>query len=308
MSPIHWLGIVSGFLTAILMACSYLASGWAIRRTSELNALTLLTNAFVWMGLFSAVGLAVTWRSELVSSGFWHRMAPVCGALLFYSVAQIIMFMAQRKVDASLLVPLMGLKLPMLLLLNLTLFHEHFTWVQVLAVALTVTSAFLLNRTSREVTPRALGLVLLACLLFSLSDTCLQREIDLLQAELGFSATLAAAHCTFLNYLLAGVIGVSVLIFDRRLRSRRPLLHSLPYAGFWIVSIVFLNLCFAILGTVNGNIIQSTRGIFAILFAPILVACGLTYLEHQVSWGIIARRLAAASLMVLAIFLYNFHR
>ena len=123
MSPIHWLGIVSGFLTAILMACSYLASGWAIRRTSELNALTLLTNAFVWMGLFSAVGLAVTWRSGLVSSGFWHRMVPVCGALLFYSVAQIIRFMAQRKVDASLLVPLMGLKLPMLLLLNITLFR-----------------------------------------------------------------------------------------------------------------------------------------------------------------------------------------
>ena len=290
MSPIHWLGIVSGFLTAILMACSYLASGWAIRRTSELNALTLLTNAFVWMGLFSAIGLAVTWHSGLASSGFWHRIAPVCGALLFYSVA------------------LLGLKLPMLILLNLTLFHAHFTWLQVLAVALTVTAAFLLNRTSREVTPGALGLVLLSCLLFSLSDTCLQREVDLLQAELGYSATLAAAHCTFLNYLLAGVIGVSMLIFNRRLRSRRPLLHSLPYAGFWIVSIVFLNLCFAILGTVNGNIIQSTRGIFAILFAPILVACGLTYLEHQVSWGIIVRRLAAASLMVLAIFLYNFHR
>ena len=308
MSSIQWLGIGSGFLTAILMACSYLASGWAIRRTSELNALTLLANAFVWMGLFSAVGLVVTWHSELVDGGFWHRMPPVIGALFFYSIAQIIMFVAQRKVDASLLVPLLGLKLPMLLLLNIVLFHSYFTWLQVLAVALTVLAAFLLNRTSREITPGALGLVLLSCLLFSLSDTCLQREIDLLQAELGFSAALAAAHCTFLNYLLAGVVGVAILAFNRHIRTRRTLLHSLPYGVFWIVSIVFLNLCFAILGTVNGNIIQSTRGIFAILFAPILAACGLTYLERKVSWGITIRRLAAACLMVAAIFLYNFQR
>ena len=60
--------------------------------------------------------------------------------------------------------------------------------------------------------------------------------------------------------------------------------------------------------TVNGNIIQSTRGIFSILFAPILAACGMTYLERKVSWGIIARRLVAACLMVAAIFLYNFQR
>ncbi|MBO4620655.1 MAG: hypothetical protein J5654_11175 [Victivallales bacterium] len=289
------------------MACSYLASGWAIRRTSELNALTLLTNAFIWMGLFSALGLAVTWRAELFGAGFWHRLVPVFGALFFYSLAQMMMFAAQRKVDASLLVPLLGLKLPMLMLLNLVLFHAHFTWLQVLAVVLTVLAAFLLNRTSREVTLGALGLVLSACLLFSLSDTCLQIEVDLLQSELGFSPALAAALCAFLIYLLAGLIGVAVLACNRPLRTRRALLHSLPYGVFWIISIVFLNLCFAILGTVNGNILQSTRGIFAIFLAPVLAACGLTYLEHQVSWGIIVRRLVAASLMVAAIILYNFH-
>ncbi len=303
----QWLGIGSGFLTAILMACSYLASGWAIRRTKELNALTLLANAFVWMGLISAVGLAVTWRSELVSDGFWHRLVPVFGALFFYSVAQIIIFVAQRKVDASLLVPLLGLKLPMLLALTLLLFRAQFTWMQVVAVFLTVFAAFLLNRTSNEITVAGLGLVLLACLLFSLSDLCLQREVDLLQAELGYTPALAAAHCAFLNYLTAGVIGVAVLTCNPRIRTRRTLLHTLPYGVFWIVSIVFLNLCFAILGTVNGNIIQATRGIFSILFAPILVACGLTYLERKVSWDIIARRLLAASLMVAAIFLYNYH-
>lgn len=304
----QWLGIGSGFLTAILMACSYLASGWAIRRTPELNALTLLANAFVWMGLFSVAGLALTWRPELLHAGFWHRLWPVFGALFFYSVAQVLMFWAQRKVDASLLVPLMGLKLPMLLLLNLLLFQAHFSWLQIIAVALTVLSAFLLNRTSRELTLAGLALVTGCCLLFSLSDICLKREIDLLQAELGYSPTLAAMHCTFLNYLTAGVLGVAVLACNRRIRARRPLLRSLPYGVFWIVSIVFLNLCFAILGTVNGNIIQSTRGIFSILFAPILAACGMTYLERKVSWGIIARRLVAACLMVAAIFLYNFQR
>ena len=215
------------------------------------------------------------------------------------------MFMAQKKVDASLLVPLLGLKLPMLVLLNLLLYGVRFTWLQLLAVALTVLAAFLLNRTSSQLTLQALALVLFSCLLFSLSDTCLLREVDLLRTELGYGATLAACHCTFLNYIFAGIAGTCALAFMPKVRTRRTLLHSLPYAAFWIVSIVFLNLCFAFLGTVNGNIIQATRGIFAILFAPILVACGLTYLEQKVSWWTFARRLLAAVLMVAAIFLYN---
>ena len=301
----HFWGIVSGFLAAILMACSYLSSGWGIRRTPELNALTFLASAFIWMGLFALVGLAATWRPVLFSSGFPHRMLPVLGSIFFYSLAQMMMFMAQRRVDASLLVPLMGLKLPMLVLLNLALFGMRFTWLQVFAVGLTVLAAFLLNRTSSQLNWPAIALVLLACLLFSLSDLCLKLEVDLLQSELGYSATLAACHCTFLNYIVAGLAGLATMAVVRKLRTRRALLHSLPYSAFWIVSIVFLNLCFAYLGTVNGNIIQSTRGIFSILFAPILVSCGLTYLEQKVSWGVFARRLLAASLMVGAIVLYN---
>lgn len=299
------LGIFCGFTTAVLMACSYIASGWAVRRTPELNALTLLANSFIWMGLACVVGLVLTWRPEILQ-GFWHRFPPVLISLSCYTLAQILMFMAQRKVDASLLVPLLGLKLPILMFLNITLLGSRFTWLQALAVALTVLAAFLLNRTGKGIGFGGFCYVILACVFFSLSDMGLKQETDLLRHELGFSPALAAAYCTYLNYLTAGFLGIIVLACNRRIRTRRTLLHSLPYGLLWIVSIVFLNLCFALLGTVNGNIIQATRGIFAILFAPILVACGLTYLEQKVSWGTIARRLLAALLMVGAIFLYNF--
>lgn len=301
------LGIFCGFTTAILMACSYIASGWAIRRTPELNALTLLACSFIWMGLVCVVGLAFTWRPEILQ-GFWHRFPPVVASLSCYTLAQILMFAAQRKVDASLLVPLLGLKLPILMFLNIAFLGSSFTWLQVFAVALTVVAAFLLNRTGKGLVFSSLCYVLLACVFFSLSDMSLKQETDLLINELGFSPTLAAAYCTYLNYLTAGIFGAVVIAFNRRIRTRRAMLHSLPYGLLWIVSIIFLNICFAILGTVNGNIIQSTRGIFAILFAPILVACGLTYLEQKVSVGTIARRLLAAGLMVGAIFLYNFRQ
>ena len=349
-------GIVCGFATAILMACSYIASGWAIRRTPGLNALTLLANSFIWMGLVCVVGVALTWRPEILH-GFWHRFPPVVQSLSCYTLAQVLMFMAQRKVDASLLVPLLGLKLPILMFLNLAFLGMRFTWMQVLAVALTVLAAFLLNRAGKGISKSCLCYVILACTFFSVSDMGLKQETDLLQSELGFSPTLAAAYCTFLNYLTAGVLGVLTVFWQIRKSFRlsqgtasvdagasltpsdsrphsqqspsptfpqentvpgvtsfpgrqhphhwRILFRSLPYGLIWIVAIIFLNICFSLLGTVNGNIIQSTRGIFSILFSPILVAFGLTYLEERVSWKIILRRLLAACMMAAAIYLYN---
>ncbi|MBQ4481309.1 MAG: EamA family transporter [Victivallales bacterium] len=345
-------GIACGFATAILMACSYIASGWAIRRTPGLNAPTLLANAFIWMGLACVFGMALTWRPEILH-GFWPRFPPVVLSLSCYALAQILMFIAQRKIDASLLVPLLGLKLPILMLLNLMFLGTRFTWMQVLAVVLTVLAAFLLNRTGKGIPRSSFCLVIVACTFFSLSDMGLKLEMDLLQNELGFSPALAAIYCTYLNYLTGGILGGALTVFllsrkplrlcpdstsvdanntlppsgsnshppqqqfpssspqdsfpsSQNLNRLRILLRSLPYGLIWIVAIIFLNICFALLGTVNGNIIQSTRGIFSILFSPILVACGLTYLEERVFWTVILRRLLAACMMAVAIYLYNF--
>lgn len=72
-----------------------------------------------------------------------------------------------------------------------------------------------------------------------------------------------------------------------------------------MIGIVFLFACFEQIGTVNGNIVQSTRGIWAIVLGVLLARCGHTYLEEKTSWPVVMRRLFATLLLMLAIVLYN---
>jgi len=81
-----------------------------------------------------------------------------------------------------------------------------------------------------------------------------------------------------------------------------------PFAFFWLLAILFLFTCFADLGTVNGNIIQSTRGLLAIGLGAMLAKAGYTELEERVDAAVMARRVLAGVLMVLAIVCYNWGR
>jgi hypothetical protein len=80
---------------------------------------------------------------------------------------------------------------------------------------------------------------------------------------------------------------------------------ALPFAGVWLLSMVFLFACFGMIGAVYGNILQSTRGIISIVFGAALARCGLHDLEQHVSRWTLLRRVAAACLICVAIWLFQ---
>lgn len=299
------IGITSGFLAAVLMAAAFLASGWAIRRTKGLDGIGLIANASVIMGLLSIVGLYFVWTPELGASLPRHIPVVIC-ILAFYFTGQSMMFGAQRSIDPSIIVPLLGLKLPMLALLTLIINQATFNALQVIAIILTVAAAFVLNHSGQKVPLRSFVLVVGACLFYSLSDMNITRDMKLLIADGTGSQVAASAQCTFMTYIGCGIIGLIVIAFHKAARVRGAIRNSIPYAFIWIGSIVALSMCFVRLGTVHGNIIQSTRGIFTIVFSPLLVWCGMTYLEQKVSKLMLLRRLIAAVMMLAAVILYNY--
>ena len=308
----NWIGIGSGLATGFLMALALLCSGWAMRRTPGLDGLELISHAAVVMGLISCCCLPFVWQPEL-SHGFWRRMPWYLEMVTFYFLGQFMLFTIQKRVDSSRVVPLLGLKLPMLALLNLVFgIAAGFSWPQILAIALTVYSAFLLNNAGSRIPWRIFLLVLLTCLFFCLSDMGIKVNVDLLtDLPGGPDKPMASIQCTFISYICCGLYGAACLAFRRRRGHglRLPALRNCcPYSVVWLASIVTLTLSFAHLDTVNGNILQATRGIFSILFAPILAACGLTYLEEKTSAWIVLRRLLAAILMIASVWLYNYHR
>lgn len=298
-------GLTSGLTAALLMAMAFIASGWAIRKTAGLDPVGLIANAAIAMAVLSAGGLALLWTPEL-TRGFWGRMPSVGGIVIFWMLGQSLIFLAQRQVDASRIVPLLGLKLPILALIAFFSTGKGFTAMQILAIVLTVTSAFILNNAGKRIPLVTMGVVLAGCLFYSLSDIFVRRTAMLMLQQVTSDSLKSAAITTFLTYFCSGFFGVAVIAVRRKSRSARSFVASVPYAIFWLASIIFLTICFARVGTVNGNIIQATRGLFAAVLAPMLAMVGLLRgVEESVGWQVILRRIAAAALMVAAIGCYN---
>ncbi len=306
--PVHIMaitGIACGLVAAFFMAFAFVFSGRAVRKCPALGSLGLLARAHVIMGVLSLVGLYFFWVPEIFSE--FHYWFPITWyGVIFYLMGQACLFMAQRTVDPSRLVPLLGLKLVVLALINALLLNlETYGLMQLLAIACTIFSAFLLNNAGKKIPLASFAWVLLACCGYSLSDICITLQTGRI-GEFGMESLIEQSLLSAcLSYTISGIVGALILPFRKRQPAKVWKLAA-PFSLAWLIGIVFLFACFEQIGTVNGNIVQSTRGIWAVILGVILARAGHTYLEEKTSWNIVFRRLFAALLLMLAIFLYNF--
>ena len=69
---------------------------------------------------------------------------------------------------------------------------------------------------------------------------------------------------------------------------------------------IFLFACFALVGIVFGNILQSTRGIFSIVFGYLIAHLGFERLETKITGNIFIKRILVAFLMMVSIALFYY--
>jgi cytochrome c biogenesis protein CcdA len=72
----------------------------------------------------------------------------------------------------------------------------------------------------------------------------------------------------------------------------------------WLVGMATLYVCFGLLGAVFGNVLLSSRGLFAVVFGAVLAHRGWHELEQRVDRATLVRRIIAALFMTGAIALY----
>lgn len=292
------IGITAGFAAALGQALSYLFSRRYVQRAGS-DILALLVTSHVLMGGASVVLLAVLWpKLHAVTTAC---LVPLAAATLFYLGGQASLFWALRRAEASRVAPLLGLKILVLAVL-VTLFQG-----QVLgphrwgAVALALLAAFLINETGGRIPGQAIVAVLCAVSSYSLSDLYI---VELVKALKPLGPVWAPPVGVGLNYLLCGVCSLP-LLFACRGECRRTWSFAVPYAAAWFGGIFCLFICFACIGVVYGNIIQSTRGLMAMALGWQVARQGLHQLESHVVPGVFWRRLAAALLMLGAVALYG---
>ena len=297
------LGIVLGFSAAIFQGASYLFSRqYTLKNRGSL--LDLLVFSHIVMGILGGLAtllLKVTLLRDTPLPGIGEYIVPMLLSLLFFLLAQICLFIALAEAPASRVAPLLGVKIVILVLISILFLGERYSLYQWLGVGLNLTAAILLLNLGGLPSRRMILSVLGAALGYSLSDIFI-RETILRVSDLG--PVLASAVSTGITYLLAGLISLVFLIFMKKPKLSR-FTHSFGYGFFWILGMYCLFGCFAILNVVFGNILQSTRGIFNILFGALLAKLGHSVLEEKAETSLIVKRIVAGLLMTAAIALFG---
>lgn len=225
--------------------------------------------------------------------------APLAGASFFYLVAQWGLFHVLHQVESSRVAPLLGMKIIVLAVLAVGLSHQRLHPLQWGAVGLSATAAWLLNEAGGRLPGRCVAVLAMTIVCYCLSDLSIGRLVARLAPAQPSPAFIGAA----LSYL---VCAVAVLPFA----LRRDLLQlhiwvlAAPYAAAWFGAMCLLYACFGLIGVVFGNIVQSTRGLMAVIAGWAIAHAGHTHLEARVGRHAIWRRAAGAVLMMGAVALY----
>lgn len=307
--PSLGLGIAAGLVAAAASALSYLVARHHGSRTGGAGP-RLLVPAHALMGLACLPILPVLWPAATPPARAW--VPPLVLSAGCYLVGQACVYAALRRMPASRLAPLLGLKIAMLAAVVSCLPGERLDLRQWAAVALAVAAALLLRRSGDEVDGRPaagdLAVVLVGCLFYALADLGIVALIDGLQQPALTGATPpgrlhAGALAMVVTYVLCGALAIPFLP-RVGLRGRTDWVAASQYSAAWLGSMVALYACFGTVGVVFGNILQSTRGIMAVIAGAALAHAGWHDLEDRVDRTTLLLRLAAAGLMSAAIALF----
>ena len=293
------LGILLGLCAALAQSATYVFSRLFVLRRPR-GTFRLLAVNHVLMGLISALAFPFLLAGGLPP--FKAVAFPLFTAAVFYLLGQTLLFLLLRRNDASRISPLLGIKILVLAVIAAAVQHQHLTAPMWLAAGLVVVASIELGNTGGRLSLGTYAGILLACLSYSLSDIHIRHLVFAIDPQAGLRSLLVAV-C--LSYLLTGIVGVLLLPRAWPL-SMADVAYALPVSISWLLAMVFLYGCFATIGVVYGNIVQSMRGLISILLGAHLAFMGMRDLEAHTSRRVLLRRLAAALMMSAAIALYFF--
>ncbi|MEM9914632.1 MAG: EamA family transporter [Planctomycetota bacterium] len=299
-TPVIWTGILLGLGAALGHSLAYLATRWFTEDRGRSTG-QLLVLSHVIMGLICAVAMVVLWPENLGTQLSW--LGRLAGLITFFIIAQTSLITSLGMADASRIAPLLGLKVAVLAVIAVLL-GGTLSWMQWGGVALAVAAAWVLNGVGGRLPWRVTGLVVLACLAYAVADTFILETIQEVRRISGDQSTMGAPLFTVTAvYTTVGVIA-ACLLPRYGSRDTKAWRDALPYVASWMMTMVFLYGAFAAVGTVLGSILQSGRGLISIGLGIVLAHWGWHHLEQKHGWAVQLRRLGAAALMCLAVYLY----
>ncbi|MCJ8332341.1 MAG: DMT family transporter [Lentisphaeria bacterium] len=253
----------------------------------------------VIMGLICGIILPFIWTDKVppFASFRWHLFF-VCGTFL---LGQLCMINALKSEDSSKISPLLSFKILILVCISLLFLGKSYSPGQYCAVAFCFGSGLLLNKISGELGFKAMMLTLGACLFFTLSDIAIPKFAKLV-------SDLPVIHnlffTTIISYVCCGVLVLPFLFISGK-GTKQLWKDAIPYSLTWLPAMLCLFASLIFLGPVYANIVQSSRGVIAILIGGLLATWGYTHLETKTSNTVLIKRVVAAIMISLAVIGFN---
>ena len=290
------LGILLGLATALLASLAYLFSrAYTLRHGS---AMRLMVVSHLLQGLACLPLMVLLWPAGLPAIRVWGPW--VVGVALWYLMGHLCLFMALRRATASRLSPLLGVKVAVLAGATAVLLGDAVGPWQWVGVGLSVAAAWVLNRSGGRLPWPVLGLLVLTVTGYCGSDLSIRLMIESMAPVDPVQAGLFGATAC---YVFSGALALAVLPWSWP-RERSAWTAAVPYSLSWLLSMFTLFACFALVGIVLGNILQSTRGLMSIGLGVLIAWRGHHHLEGHTPRGVLIRRTLAAAMMSGAVALY----
>ena len=290
-------GIILGLGAAFFQSFSYLMSRHFIQRHG--SPIHLLIASHIIMGIMALLLLPFAYRELILSPA--HYISPLIQCAGFFLLGQVAFFMALKKIESSRLSPLLGIKIIIIAIISWSFYHNSFTAIQWVAVAICFIGAMMTNWSGGTIPISAIIWIVTACTFYSLSDINIKALVDLFgQKELFNSALLAAS----LNYIICGIVALIFFFIIPNPQRWKHFKPALPFACFWFAGMLCLFGCFGSIGPVFGNIIQSSRGIISVIIGFAVAKAGHHHLESTTAGHLVIKRIIAAILMLLAVAMF----
>ncbi|MFH1615748.1 MAG: EamA family transporter [Planctomycetota bacterium] len=295
-----FLGILFGLLAALFQSISYLCTSVFIGKHKN-NIGTLLALSHIIMGIISVP--LVFFLLPRNMPGLSSYLLMLLGSSGFYLLGQFFLFSALVKSEPSSVSPLLGLKIIILALISFVFLHQYLSLIQWFAVVVCSFSVFLLSHYGTSIHRSSLIMIVLACFAYCFSDISIKALVDQFKyLGLFHGAVFSAA----LSYILCGIAGLLFLLVQPHNTSKSTWLYSLPFAVSWLIAMICLFSCFALIGVIFGNILQSTRGIISIVFGYLIAHLGFERLETKTTRTVFIKRILAALLIMGSIALFYY--
>lgn len=314
------LGILLGLGSALCSSLAYLASRrFTVRHAGHEETqpqwrgpLRLMVCAHAMLGVVCGIAyLFLMPRDPQAQPSNWSwAITTTVFVSVLYLTGNTLLFFALRRVEASRVSPLLGMKVVLLAFATQFVLGEALAMQQWAAVILATVATWMLGSTGGKLSPSTMLLAIGACAGFVCSDLFIKQMWPAwLPAGLSgddasdHERVLASMTGMSLVYVWSGLIAAILLPIAKPWRAEHWR-GAAPYAGYWIIAMVCLFSAFALIGIVLGNILQATRGLMSIAIGVAVVKLGHHHIESHAPLKVFIQRGIAAALMFGAIVLY----